>query len=419
MTGIESVLPWLPLDRLEWLMSDKIEDLNSCLSDVRTSSYIADVVVNGPAKSAGGVLNSFATPTLFLMQEVSHKVALGYGWVLVECGNLCASDWVGPARVLRARFMKCWDSNNKLHYIQTMVLREYVLIATITPLSDGILHACSYTLTDKESGKVVKIFSFDLRRSCQFCMLRGETCFCPRAIRRRHDEQMKSERFEEFKRKVVKAPAPTELDMRTFFEMHCSSFMEGIWTGNLGGERESIFEFKTVHEGERLNVCRESVLSFELNRMQISSGGSMSSVHSSRQRQGSGRFPCPRCPNTFSRRFDMKRHVGAVHMNIRPHACPHCSKAFKQTAHLKLHHLTYHVPNKQRCEACKNEFPSLSRLKRHVETVHLNLHRYTCDNCSGTWKERSHMQKHRLTCNGKRPRRGRTSGNSSGSGHQS
>mmetsp|Transcript_3051 Transcript_3051/g.9319 ORF Transcript_3051/g.9319 Transcript_3051/m.9319 type:complete len:418 (-) Transcript_3051:191-1444(-) len=411
MVKVETVLPWLPLDRLEWLMSNNFDDFNSCLNDVMTSSYVADVIVSGPAKSAGGVLNSFATPTLFSLKEISERVALGYGWVLLECGSLCANEWTPPTSVLRARFMKCWDSSNKLHYIQTMVLREYVLVATITPMSDGVLHACSYTLTDKRTRDIVRIFSFDLRRSCQFCMLRQETCFCTQQIRKRHDSLMKHERFEEFKRKVVKTPA--ELDISSFFEMHCSSFMEGVWMGDLGGERESMFEFKTVHSGERLNDCRNIVLSFELN-CGISSSEEISSlaVSSSRSR-APARFPCPHCPRTFARRFDMHRHVDAVHMNKRPHVCSDCSQAFKQAAHLKEHVRTYHDINKLRCEVCSRDFGSVPRLKRHVESVHLNLHQHTCDKCGQVYKERSHMHKHKQNCSGTRPRRGRTAGSSS------
>ena len=119
------------------------------------------------------------------------------------------------------------------------------------------------------------------------------------------------------------------------------------------------------------------------------------------------------------RKHSMKRHVDAVHLNVKNHKCTQCDKSFASTKELNSHikkihavfretfscdicgaalmskvglsshknhvHGTVSVDSLDKCEVCGKTFKSKSYLKEHVKVVHKKLKTKTCEKCNKTF----------------------------------
>ena len=56
-----------------------------------------------------------------------------------------------------------------------------------------------------------------------------------------------------------------------------------------------------------------------------------------------GKFECLKCGFMASRKDSLKRHIKAVHLQIRDYQCRICGKCFSQSQHLVRHHVV-HMP---------------------------------------------------------------------------
>ena len=50
-----------------------------------------------------------------------------------------------------------------------------------------------------------------------------------------------------------------------------------------------------------------------------------------------GLFNCPECGRSFSRTYNLIRHMRGVHQGCRDFVCAHCGRTFTQKVHLKKH----------------------------------------------------------------------------------
>lgn len=83
-------------------------------------------------------------------------------------------------------------------------------------------------------------------------------------------------------------------------------------------------------------------------------------------------------------------HVNGVHLNIRKHSCEICFKSFHTAEKVKSHLLTHTNQKKFTCEFCHKSFKTAYKLTDHMET-HLNKteQKFHCDfqNCEfKAWK---------------------------------
>lgn len=88
------------------------------------------------------------------------------------------------------------------------------------------------------------------------------------------------------------------------------------------------------------------------------------------------RIPCPQCPATFSRRYDLRCHAraahpdgadGKEHRDGRPHACRVCPMRFRRLSHLQQHTLVHTGAKPFRCDLCGEHFRRKDRLVMHVK----------------------------------------------------
>jgi len=82
------------------------------------------------------------------------------------------------------------------------------------------------------------------------------------------------------------------------------------------------------------------------------------------------RETCRFCTLSFVRKYDLKRHVKAVHLREREHACQDCGCKFKRRQHLDAHMNQIHQKTSFVCEHCSRDFTSYTNMRRHVRTFH-------------------------------------------------
>ena len=86
---------------------------------------------------------------------------------------------------------------------------------------------------------------------------------------------------------------------------------------------------------------------------------------------GGNRFECLECTRSFSRRYDLKRHVEIHHLSMRNYACQECNATFTHKGHLSQHIKCVHERRKDHvCHVCGQGFSVKSNMKRHILRNH-------------------------------------------------
>jgi KRAB domain-containing zinc finger protein len=94
-------------------------------------------------------------------------------------------------------------------------------------------------------------------------------------------------------------------------------------------------------------------------------------------------FTCPLCPNKFTQKGSLDRHLSSHRRQEKPFPCPHCEQEFPLKHQLRLHSTTLH---RHPCTKCGKIFPEESALSRHLVSNHAPKQKrppttYTCPQC--------------------------------------
>jgi len=81
------------------------------------------------------------------------------------------------------------------------------------------------------------------------------------------------------------------------------------------------------------------------------------------------KFPCNICPHKFTQKWDLVTHIKAVHDQIKI-PCNICPKKFTQKANLVTHIKTVHDQIKIPCNQCSKKFAQKGALVKHIKSVH-------------------------------------------------
>ncbi|TFY78981.1 hypothetical protein EWM64_g5031 [Hericium alpestre] len=84
--------------------------------------------------------------------------------------------------------------------------------------------------------------------------------------------------------------------------------------------------------------------------------------------------PCPQCDKTFSRKYDMTRHVKGIHDKIRE---PECPFAAAQKSALETHMNTHSGRRPNVCPECSITYRDPSSLSRHKKQQHGHIPHHT------------------------------------------
>lgn len=76
-------------------------------------------------------------------------------------------------------------------------------------------------------------------------------------------------------------------------------------------------------------------------------------------------FSCPHCPNKFTTRQNVTKHIRNQHSNANPFECEQCSMTFGTKNHLDQHRYVHRVKGVWPCNLCKMQFHGESQLINH------------------------------------------------------
>jgi hypothetical protein len=80
---------------------------------------------------------------------------------------------------------------------------------------------------------------------------------------------------------------------------------------------------------------------------------------------------CSQCSSSFTERFNLNKHVRAVHERRRPYQCQTCLARFQQRDHMQKHEMCVHRKLRQfSCDVCGASFGWRGVLKKHRKSVH-------------------------------------------------
>ncbi|XP_047737520.1 zinc finger protein 723-like [Hyalella azteca] len=106
-------------------------------------------------------------------------------------------------------------------------------------------------------------------------------------------------------------------------------------------------------------------------------------------------FKCDECDSYFSQKGDLKTHISRVHLKDRPHSCPHCSYSLWSKAGLATHVASVHLKLKpHKCQTCKRGFYQKNKLEQHMKSVHMNLRDHKCSQCDYAAGSRGVLKRH-------------------------
>ncbi|XP_037728442.1 zinc finger protein 184 [Drosophila subpulchrella] len=122
---------------------------------------------------------------------------------------------------------------------------------------------------------------------------------------------------------------------------------------------------------------------------------------------GEMRYQCEECGKSFASRHSLRYHVKSVHSTERPFACQHCERRFVLRTQL-LSHLRTHTgeakPRIFECQRCSKYWPTKSDLRTHMRSHNPNMERpFKCDRCSKAFFTRGHLNSHLLVHTGEKP----------------
>uniref|UniRef100_A0A7S3A323 C2H2-type domain-containing protein n=1 Tax=Rhodosorus marinus TaxID=101924 RepID=A0A7S3A323_9RHOD len=453
MNYIGDILDWCPPATIDWLL--QVENDGTAVSDMANERglFVLELTSNFPV--TGTFLHDFSKPTLYVVKELSIDLVQGYGWIMTQNS---AEGYDGPLdSVERTRFVKTSTITGGLRYAQVSQTSGDFLSVIFCEESGNDL-ACMSVRVQRKTGKVLAKNTFDLHRTCSFCSLRTSSCKCPSMLKTGERDHLHAVAIDQLQEEGLKSSDNGEyLDgVWNAFILFWNTYMEGRWLYQSAMGLDLAFEYKLIsspmkvgqhiaaidecsqrkaHEAlARSAVNYENPVVADFNKTSsgiivstsvadafasrsttpLASGDlwSLTASERSLKTMNDGSVPsssnslpgfhdCSACGKRFTRNYDLRRHYDAVHLQLRQHKCKDCGKGFNQASHLRDHWSQIHGEKHIRCtfQGCNKTFAVRHRYDRHVKGSHQGRS-FGCDKCNRSYRERSHMLKHRRTCNG-------------------
>ena len=100
-----------------------------------------------------------------------------------------------------------------------------------------------------------------------------------------------------------------------------------------------------------------------------------------------------KCGVCQQRTNNLQTHL-LIHIGVKPFACDHCDKSFRQVGTLHIHKQNHLGVKLFSCQICQKAFSQKATLQNHI-LVHTGEKPYSCDVCSMTFSQVANMRTHR------------------------
>eukprot|EP00092_Neocalanus_flemingeri_P019464 GFUD01021085.1.p1 GENE.GFUD01021085.1~~GFUD01021085.1.p1 ORF type:complete len:738 (+),score=141.93 GFUD01021085.1:51-2264(+) len=119
--------------------------------------------------------------------------------------------------------------------------------------------------------------------------------------------------------------------------------------------------------------------------------------HKERQHMGNQlEYPCNWCEKSYKVLSILNDHVKRDHFHERKHQCDLCDKSFFKVNDLKYHKRVHLSIKPYVCSICGKKFSHVSHFYRH-ERIHTGEKPYKCDVCSKSFNQSNALKSHRKT----------------------
>ena len=105
------------------------------------------------------------------------------------------------------------------------------------------------------------------------------------------------------------------------------------------------------------------------------------------------RLKCDFCDKIILR-CGMRQHVRTVHLNVQKFSCDQCGATFTKNASRKRHVESVHQRlNRVKCDLCDLDFCKKESLKVHIQGIHEGV-RFQCHKCEKTFSTKRWLLQH-------------------------
>ena len=108
-------------------------------------------------------------------------------------------------------------------------------------------------------------------------------------------------------------------------------------------------------------------------------------------------YYCDMCEHTTHKKILLKRHIQAMHADIKPFMCDRCDYKCSRKEKLKLHIHSEHEDGKLGCEQCDFKTARAPNLREHIQNRHTK-EISTCDHCQFSTTSKRNFTSHVKNC---------------------
>ena len=112
------------------------------------------------------------------------------------------------------------------------------------------------------------------------------------------------------------------------------------------------------------------------------------------QMHSDGTFYCDQCGYKGKKAHNLKYHINAVHLKIKPHLCDFCPMAFPTKSALSIHRNTHTNERIFPCTFCEKKFTTKCNMLTHIRT-HTGEKPFTCDKCGKSFSDQAYFAVHK------------------------